>query len=79
MLQENDIYKVGHGVQGERWNFKSTKNIMLCKRGSTYEKNKGNDVFGISSCIACYRFFSNIRSCKYRRKAGKSNNTKAKC
>lgn len=67
------------GVQGERWNFKSTKNIMLCKRGSTYEKNKGNYVFGISSCIACYRFFSNIRSCKYRRKAGKSNNTKAKC
>jgi len=79
VCRENDIYKVGHGVQGERWNFKSTKNIMLCKRGSTYEKNKGNYVFGISSCIACYRFFSNIRSCKYRRKAGKSNNTKAKC
>ena len=47
MLQENDIYKVGHGVQGERWNFKSTKNIMLCKRGSTYEKNKGIMFLGL--------------------------------
>lgn len=49
---------------------------MLCQRGSTYEKNKGNYVFSISVYIARYRFFSNIRSCKYRRKTGTSNNKK---